>query len=166
MTKGAQTGLFGFILTLTVIADQVTKVFVRATLPYAPPKMYAGGILTLIYTQNTGAFLSLGANLPPIVRTIIFSVFVALALAVGAFVLLTGRVHNALDGVALALVIGGGIGNVIDRIQFHGSVTDFIYLAAGPLHTGVFNIADMAITFGVLWLAFSWVGEKKGDAPV
>jgi signal peptidase II len=165
MTNRTRTALFGAILAVTIIADQVSKVFVRATLPYMPPKSYGGGILTLIYTQNTGAFLSLGANLPPIVRTIIFSVFVAAALAVGAFVLLTGRVHNALDGVALALVIGGGIGNVIDRIQFHGSVTDFIYLAAGPLHTGVFNVADMAITLGVLWLAFSWVGEKKSDAP-
>ena len=161
MSIRTQTSLFASILVLVVIVDQVTKVLVRATLPYAPPRTYAGGIMTLIYTQNTGAFLSLGANLPAIVRTIIFSVFVAVALAVGTFVLLTGRVQNALDGVALALVIGGGIGNVIDRIQFHGSVTDFIYLAAGPLHTGVFNIADMAITFGVLWLAFSWVGEKK-----
>jgi len=136
-------------------------VFIRATLPYMPPRIFAGGIVTLIYTQNTGAFLSLGANLPPIVRTIIFSVFVAAALAVGAFVLLTGRVHNALDGVALALVIGGGIGNVIDRIQFHGSVTDFIYLAAGPLHTGVFNVADMAITLAVVWLLLSSFAPKK-----
>src|SRR6266568_7524683 len=100
MTTRIRTALFGAILIATVIADQVSKVFVRATLPYMPPRMFAGGIVTLIYTQNTGAFLSLGANLPPIVRTIIFSVFVAAALAVGAFVLLTGRVHNALDGVA------------------------------------------------------------------
>ena len=58
-------------------------------------------------------------------------------------------------------MIGGGAGNLIDRLRFGGRVTDFIYLAAGPLHTGVFNIADMAITGGVLWLALSSLWPKR-----
>jgi len=57
--------------------------------------------------------------------------------------------------VASLMIIGGGIGNLIDRIMRDGRVTDFIYLEAGPLHTGIFNVADMAITIGVMWLLVS-----------
>jgi signal peptidase II len=56
----------------------------------------------------------------------------------------------------IAFIIGGGIGNLIDRLRYGGFVTDFIYLAAGPLHTGVFNIADMAITGGVIAIVILW----------
>ena len=45
-----------------------------------------------------------------------------------------------------------------------GRVTDFLYLSAGPLHTGVFNVADMAITFGVIWLMTSWMFTSRSRA--
>jgi len=65
-------------------------------------------------------------------------------------------VQSPADEVALAVIIAGGVGNLIDRLRFAGRVTDFLYLQAGPLHTGVFNVADMAITFGILWLVLAW----------
>ncbi len=67
----------------------------------------------------------------------------------------TGNVRRRSDVVASLMIIGGGIGNLIDRIMRDGRVTDFIYLEAGPLHTGIFNVADMAITIGVMWLLVS-----------
>ena len=69
---------------------------------------------------------------------------------------------HGIDAIAVALIAAGGIGNLIDRVMFHGRVTDFIYLAAGPVHTGVFNVADMAITSGVIWLVISSFAPKKG----
>jgi signal peptidase II len=82
---------------------------------------------------------------------------VSIGLLVAAFVLFTGRMQPGPDDVAIAFIIGGGVGNLIDRFRLGGRVTDFIYLELSrPLHTGVFNIADMAITGGVLWLALSW----------
>ena len=80
----------------------------------------------------------------------------AIALGAAAIVLFRGGVHSRSDEVALALILAGGVGNLIDRLRFVGRVTDFLYLSAGPLHTGVFNVADMAITLGILWLAVSW----------
>ena len=68
------------------------------------------------------------------------------------------------DDVAIAFIIGGGVGNLIDRFRLGGRVTDFIYLQAGVLHTGVFNVADMAITFGVLWLLATWAFASKAPA--
>lgn len=145
-----------FTLALLIVAiiaiDQWSKMFVRAHL--FAPRVYAGGLLTLVYTQNEGAFLSLGAGLSPAMRTLIFTIAVAIAVVIALAMLLTRRVRG-IDAVAVALIAAGGVGNLIDRLARHGRVTDFIFLQAGPLHTGVFNIADMAITGGVIWLLIS-----------
>jgi signal peptidase II len=147
------------LIILIVFADQWTKHLARERLSFLP-REYAGGVLTLFLTQNEGAFLSLGANLPKPVRVAVFAVAVMMAVAVALFLLVTGRVHG-LDAVAVALIAAGGIGNLIDRLLRHGGVTDFLLLSAGPLHTGVFNVADMAITGGVIWLLISSFLPKR-----
>jgi len=144
------------VILLTIAIDQGTKLVTRRTLMDASPRHYAG-VLTLLHTENPGAFLSIGSNLPANVRHIVFDGLVSVGLLAAAFVLFTGRMQPGPDDVAIALIIGGGAGNLIDRFRLGGLVTDFIYLQAGPLHTGVFNVADMAITGGVLWLAISWL---------
>jgi signal peptidase II len=156
--------LYAVIIAAVLLLDQATKKLVRATLSDFLPRHYAGRLITLVYTENAGAFLSLGDNLPPGVRTIVFDVVVAIGLLAALVVLFRGKVTAHGDDVALAFIIGGGIGNLIDRIRFDGKVTDFIYLQAGFLHTGVFNVADMAITFGVLWLLGTWAFAKKATA--
>ncbi len=143
------------IIVLTIAIDQGTKVMARASLRNAFPRHYAG-VLTLLYTENPGAFLSIGSNLPANVRHAVFDGLVSIGLLAAAFVLFTGRMQPGPDDLAIAFITGGGVGNLIDRFRLGGRVSDFIYLEAGPLHTGVFNIADMAITGGVLWLALSW----------
>jgi signal peptidase II len=154
------------IIFVTIALDQGTKLLARRSLMNAFPRPYAG-VLTLLYTENPGAFLSLGSNLPTNVRHLVFDGLVSLGLLAAAFVLFTGRMQQGRDDLAIALIIGGGTGNLVDRLRFGGRVTDFIYLTAGPLHTGVFNIADMAITGGVVWLALTWAmaSLRKKAAP-
>jgi signal peptidase II len=154
------------IIFVTVALDQGTKLLARRSLMNAFPRHYAG-VLTLLYTENPGAFLSLGSNLPTNVRHLVFDGLVSIGLLAAAFVLFTGRMQQGRDDLAIALIIGGGTGNLVDRLRFGGRVTDFIYLTAGPLHTGVFNIADMAITGGVVWLALTWAmaSLRKKAAP-
>jgi len=147
------------IIALTIAADQGAKALARAKLMNAYP--VHRGVLTLLHTENPGAFLSLGAELPPQLRHLIFDGLVSIGLLAAAFVLFTGRMQPGSDDIAIAFIIGGGIGNLIDRFRLGGRVTDFIFLQAGALHTGVFNVADMAITGGVLWLALSWMFRKK-----
>ena len=149
------------IIVLTILLDQGTKTLVRATMRDSEPRRYAGGLLTLLYAENPGAFLSLGAQLPRAIRRVVFDGVVGIGLLVALWILVTGRMSGRSDDIALALVIGGGVGNLIDRALFHGVVTDFLYLSAGPLHTGVFNVADMAITGGVLWLALASLLPKR-----
>ena len=152
--------LSAIIIAAIIAVDQWTKAIARVRWPV--PHQLFGGTLTLMHTENTGAFLSLGANLPPMARTLIFSGFVAFILIALIVSVITGNVRRRSDVLASLLIIGGGIGNLIDRIARSGRVTDFIYLEAGPLHTGIFNVADIAITLGVLWLfASSLVPRKK-----
>jgi signal peptidase II len=150
------------LIVATLALDQGTKALARQKLRGTPPREH--GVLTLVYAENTGAFLSLGASLPRMARRILFDGLVAVGLGVAVWVLFTGRVHGGGDDVALSLIIAGGVGNLIDRFLFGGHVTDFLYLRAGPLHTGVFNAADMAITGGVLWLALAWIFKPRKRA--
>lgn len=152
------------VLLLLMLAllgtDQWTKHLARVHLQHDEARRFAGNLLTLVYAENSGAFLSLGAELPELVRHFILDGIVGIGLAVAAWVLFTGRMSGKKDEIALALIVAGGTGNLIDRMRNHGRVTDFIYLAAGPLHTGVFNVADMAITTGVVWLMLAWAFTK------
>ena len=67
---------------------------------------------------------------------------------------------NTATLVAIILMIGGGIGNIYDRIV-HGSVTDFLYISVKMFHTGVFNVADLCITIGIsIILLQSWFKKK------
>lgn len=150
------------LIAAVIALDQWTKVLVRAHLH--APRIFLGGLVTLVFTQNEGAFLSIGSSLSPAVRTAIFTGAVGVAVIVALVMLVTNRVIGA-DAVAVALIAAGGVGNLIDRVTRHGRVTDFIYMQAGPLHTGVFNVADMAITGGVLWLLVSSFLPKPKNPP-
>ena len=150
------------LIAAIIVLDQWTKAIARAL--WAVPHQWFGGLLTLMHTENSGAFLSLGANLPPVARTLIFSGFVAFILIALILSVVKGNVRRRSDVIASLMIIGGGIGNLIDRIARHGRVTDFIYLEAGPLHTGIFNVADIAITLGVVWLFVSSMIPRKVTA--
>jgi signal peptidase II len=68
--------------------------------------------------------------------------------------------------ISLSLVLGGGIGNLIDRIFNEGRVIDFMNIGIGSLRTGVFNVADIAISCGVVWLlVISFNTSEKKLAP-
>lgn len=143
------------VLLLVVCAvsgcDQWTKQLVRRE-PFES-RTFLGGALTITHAENRGAFLSLGSMLSDRTRITILTVGVAVLLA-AALIALFRNPPALRPRIALALIIGGGVGNLIDRIARSGFVTDFLYLRAGPLHTGVFNIADVAITGGVLWMVW------------
>ena len=121
------------LVALIIAFDQWTKHLVRLRLH--APRIYLGGLITLVFTQNEGAFLSLGSSLSPGVRMAIFTGAVSIAVIIALVILMMNRV-SGVDAVAVALIAAGGVGNLIDRVTRHGRVTDFIYMQAGPLHTG------------------------------
>jgi signal peptidase II len=153
------------VVTLTMFGcvgcDQVSKSAARAFLEAGVTQSLLADSLRLQLVENPGSFLSLGASLPEPVR------FALLIAAVA--VLLIGLVGVALFSsrlgpkafVALALVAGGGIGNLIDRLIHDGRVTDFLNIGIGPLRTGIFNLADMAILAGALLLFLRYRAHRS-----
>lgn len=139
------------VLLGSIGCDQGTKTLARASLMSHPDVVFLGGALRLTYARNPGAFLSLGAQLPPALRTALLCAGVAALLAALLWWTLQSK-RSALELCAGALILGGGLSNLADRLA-HGWVPDFAVLAVGPLHTGVFNVADLAIVAGVGLLA-------------
>src|SRR5262245_14684422 len=130
----------------TIGCDRVTKHVAATTLSDGPGRSFLADTVRLEYAENTGAFLSLGADWPHPVRTVVFGVGNALLLALFVVAMRRGWPTQTLLGVAL--FVGGDVSNLLDRIT-HGTVIDFMNVGIGPLRTGIFNVADMAIMLGV-----------------
>ncbi len=139
----------------TIGCDQATKHIARTHLASLPPLSLLGGTLRIALAQNEGGFLSLGASLPAGLRTsvLLFGVAAALLLAALYLVRPAGLQFSAL--LCAWLIWAGGLSNLLDRVLFEGRVTDFLIVHFGPLHTGVFNVADVAIVAGVVFLLLS-----------
>lgn len=147
------------IVVISVVLDQLTKLLAYQNLRGQPGYSYLGGLFRLEYAENTGAFLSLGADMSDGARTAFF--IVGVVLIIGFCVAwLVKSANNWLAVASLAAVISGGIGNLIDRIS-RGSVIDFLFMGVGPVRTGVFNVADIAITGGLIVMLYEqYVTEK------
>ncbi|HZR46207.1 MAG TPA: signal peptidase II [Candidatus Manganitrophaceae bacterium] len=139
----------GAIAALTIGFDQATKAAAKALLRSQPPVSFFGGTVQLLYTENPGAFLSLGAGLSESARFGLFTLVVGGFLAGLFLYLCLSRSAARIEAAALSLVLGGGISNLIDRLLNHHRVIDFMVIGIGPLRTGIFNVADVAITAGV-----------------
>lgn len=148
MTAVKKRFLIVTLLLATVGLDRITKVIARDRLESAPPISLFGGIVRLDYVENPGAFLGLGSGLSETTRFWIFSVLVG-GFLVGIFLyVLINRRLSVIEVAAFSLILGGGLGNLIDRV-IYDYVIDFLVVGIGRLRTGVFNVADLAITAGV-----------------
>ncbi len=146
--------LFGVAAT-SVALDQWTKYWATTNLAFHEPIRVVGDLVQLTYTRNSGIAFGMfaGQSFP----FYIFSIVAALAV-----VWLWAR-HPQLPRVrqwSLALILGGAIGNLIDRLRW-GEVTDFILLAWRGHEFPVFNVADMCVTCGVILFALIWTHEPK-----
>lgn len=145
---------YGFALAIIVL-DQITKALILGSADIVDPSLIPDGyrfaevipgILDLTMVRNTGVSFGLFGGGEARWFLTVFSIVVAGALAVWAL-----RTQRRTLITAIGLVMGGAIGNVIDRIRF-GYVVDFIDFSDTGLFPWVFNVADSAITIGVLLL--------------
>ena len=137
------------VLLLTVATDQITKKLAQDRLKGTETRYIAGDIFVLHYMENRGAFLGMGAGFPGPVRILVFVAFPVLML-VGLLIFIFRKEDAGVPFLlGLSLITGGGIGNLIDRILYHGSVTDFMNLGIGNIRTGVFNFADFFVLVGL-----------------
>ncbi len=152
-----------FILLLifsNISCDQVSKKIVRKNVTQGEYIQLISDNLILTNVENTGAALGFGQNFPPLIKTILLKGFPLIVLLVLAVRILTKNNLNKWLIISFAFVIGGGIGNLIDRILY-GSVTDFFHIRLGFLKTGIFNMADVSVTIGVLMVLVFSLRNKK-----
>ena len=146
-----------FILVACVGCDQSTKYTAKHFLEGKRQLSYLADSVRLCYAENSGAFLSLGADLPETARSILFVFAAALLLAGFLLFIIWSKEIQTLGAASGALIIGGGLSNLIDRILNDGVVIDFMNLGMGEIRTGIFNVADMAIMSGIVLFVVSSV---------
>jgi len=154
------------VLLPCVACDQVTKVLAVDHLRGHRPLNYFDGLFRLTYAENPGAFLGLGKSLPDNVRLGLFSVVVGLVLLAACVWMIRKEMPRAAF-FGLALLVAGGVGNLIDRVARDGHrVVDFAQLRAPDpvafLQTGIFNVADVHIVVGALLMVVP-LGRRKED---
>jgi len=142
----------------TIACDRATKHNAATMLSGTGNRSFLADTIRLEYAENAGAFLSLGADWPSWVRTTLFGIGNAVLLLTLAVVAMRRQwSRRALLG--LALCVAGGASNLLDRLAF-GKVVDFINVGLGPVRTGIFNVADMAIMFGVALVVLAGLKES------
>jgi signal peptidase II len=153
------------ILTIVVLLgnyllDRVTKLLAIEFLKGQDTISFFYNTIVFKYVENSGAFLSVGSHWPESVKYILLLIIPTLICFYGLYYCAFKVTDDKLL-IILVSIIGGGLGNLMDRIFNDFRVVDFINFGIGNLRTGILNVADMSVTFGVLFLAFySW--QKRG----
>lgn len=155
--RGMYVGVAGLIVCL----DQITKALVDRFMALYESRAVVDGIVRLTYVQNRGAAFGILSDADIPYQSVLFAAVSLLALAaigVYAWRLPTG---SPLPRVALALIMGGAVGNLLDRVRL-GYVVDFVDVHWGAHHWPAFNVADSAISIGVALLLLDILRHPHG----
>ena len=151
--------LLASVAGLIVIADQITKALILKSMPLYHSVSVIPGFFNITHVQNPGGAFGFLANQSSSLRTIVFLLISSLAVGlIFWFYKNTPKTHPWLAS-AFAMIFGGAIGNLIDRIRF-GKVVDFLDFYLGDLHWPAFNVADSAISIGITVFIIHLVFKK------
>jgi signal peptidase II len=146
------------IAGLVLWADQWTKSWAENVLIARPPVNVIGELVRFTYTRNSGVAFGLGAG-----HRFPFYLFSVAAVGVILVMFARHRAHSLIRQLALALILGGALGNLVDRLTT-GEVIDFILIGFRQWYWPVFNVADSAVTIGVLMFALTWLRHSEHTA--
>jgi signal peptidase II len=159
-----------FVATAVVILDQLTKAMVRPTLALHQSVEVIPGFLYLTRVHNTGAAFGMLNDIDFPMKTLVLSLVALVALGGVAWYASTVPLTDRLARIGVAGVLGGAVGNLIDRAK-DGYVLDFVDVYFGTWHFWAFNVADAAITIGVIAMILDMLGlgrrsESRASNPV
>lgn len=165
MKKKKWSGLLGKVLILVIVmfnigCDQITKSIVRDNVQYHANIKIISNNITLTNVENSGAFLSLGDTLHSGVKFVLLLLLPVLVLLMGIYYVMSRKDLDPLLVFGISCVIGGGAGNLYDRI-IYGSVTDFLHIDFVIFQTGVFNAADLSIMLGMLLIIINSFSKRR-----
>ena len=157
--------IFVTILLMVIGCDQATKLWIVDVFTLYESKEVVPGFFNLTYLVNNGAAFSILAGQPALWRQLFFVAVASVALVLIMLAQRSFGRQSSWYSVALALIAGGAIGNLIDRVRL-GHVVDFLEFYIGTYHWPAFNVADSAITVGVaLFLIKNMVLDHQRSAP-
>ncbi len=168
ISRTSRLRLMLVLLVSLVGCDQASKQYAVTHWAHlekkVPAQSYVYDTFRITFAYNTGAFLGLLDKQSPTVRFLILVVGNGgLLVALAVTILMLPKIDRW-SYLAWALVFVGGIGNLIDRIRIN-AVIDFLNLGIGPLRTGIFNVADMAITLGFVMLVPQIFQREPKETP-
>jgi len=140
------------IVALILVLDRWTKSLIHAQFDLNQSVSVIDGFLNITYVRNTGVAFGIFSSISSPVKSLVLSIFTILAAVVVVVYSVRSPARNRLLQVALGLILGGALGNLYDRVT-HGYVIDFIEMYIGSYSWPAFNVADSAISAGVVLLA-------------
>lgn len=166
MLKTSHRYLLLTIISLTtMILDQVVKLYIQQTMLLHETIVVIPGFFHLTYIRNPGAAFGLLADQGNGFRFVFFGITSLVAVVLLGVLLYKAPQDQWLMPLAISLVLGGALGNLLDRIRF-GEVVDFLDFFVKDFHWPAFNVADSAITVGIAILLMHFFMERKKDPAV
>ena len=151
-----------WVAALVILVDQVSKALILNNLPMHQSVNVIEGLFDITHIRNPGGAFGLMANMSAATRMFVFLFLSSLAVGLLFYLYIkTPKTHSFL-ATGFAMIFGGAIGNLIDRIRF-GNVVDFLDFYIGKYHWPAFNIADSAITIGIFIFVFHLLFKKMPE---
>jgi signal peptidase II len=157
------------IAAVVFLLDRITKVWIEKSVSLWDTHSVIPGFFNIVHTKNRGAAFGMFADSDSQLRTVfLIGVSIGVLLFISYVLLRPGRggfSTTLLTTLGLALVFGGALGNIYDRVMY-GEVTDFLEFYSGTWRFAAFNVADSAITVGAGFLILDmWRTRKQADVP-
>ena len=147
------------LILFNIGIDQYSKKIVREEIIPGSQTEILGKLLQLMNVENSGAFLGMGSESNPTVKLIFLLILPIVVILSVLYYLFTSKSVDRLTNVGLSCIVGGGLANLYDRFLY-GSVTDFLFMDFGIAKTGIFNLADLSVTTGMILILLSTFKEK------
>jgi signal peptidase II len=151
----------GSIIAIVMVLDQITKYVINAHVRLHDTITVIPGFFNITHVRNKGAAFGLFSDLPDHWRSAFFIVITLLAVA--ALVALIVKTQERLPVYSFSLIAGGALGNLVDRVRY-GEVVDFVQWYVSSYYWPSFNVADSAITIGIVLLAIEMLFGKQPDS--
>lgn len=165
MSRNARYLILAFLTVSTVVLDQVSKVQIMQTMRLHESIPIFPEFFSLTYIRNPGAAFGLLASSGQAFRLIFFGVTSVFALGLLGMIFFRLRQDDWVGQLSIAAILGGAIGNLLDRVRF-GEVIDFLDFYINGYHWPAFNVADAAISVGVFFLILHFALDKKEEEGV
>ena len=138
------------LIAVSILLDQFSKFLIRQNVDQYSEIKLIGDYFILTNVENSGAFLGMGSDFSPFVKTIFLLILPVIVLICIMIYVYRDKQIDKISLIGFCFIIGGGIANIYDRILY-GSVTDFLFIDLGGIFkTGIFNIADLSVTTGMI----------------